>query len=308
MIACLNDQYTMSRFQALLILFDCILQMMLSLTTRNTRVVLSSPILNFKRNTLSRRLFFVCLMGAGLLFAATPPFTATTCEGVYRLHLQGFCTNQRDAIYWSWTDALVKTDIGGKVRITRAVASHHGDLCYHNGKIYVAVNLGKFNEPAGKEDSWVYVYDATTLYEVARHRVPELVHGAGGIAYHDGKFIVVGGLPTGATENYVYEYDQAFHFRKRHVLASGYTLKGIQTVTWNHGSWWFGCYGNPSILLRADSNFQFNGRWEFNASVGIERLDERRFLIGVNRKSDAGHVGYLVIAEPDENRGLVVKP
>src|SRR5687767_11998248 len=116
----------MSRFRTLFILFDCILQMMFSLTREIPMVSFPTRYLKLKRNTLSRRLFFLCLcMGAGLLFAATPPFAATTCEGVYRLHLQGFCTNQRDAIYWSWTDALVKTDIGGKVQTTRAVSSHH---------------------------------------------------------------------------------------------------------------------------------------------------------------------------------------
>lgn len=60
--------------------------------------------------------------------------------------------------------------------------------------------------------------------------VPELCHGAGGITYHDGRFIIVGGLPKDVNENYLYEYDEAFKFRTRHMLASGYTLMGIQTV------------------------------------------------------------------------------
>ena len=97
------------------------------------------------------------------------------------------------------------------------VPYHHGDLCHRDGKIYVAVNLGKFNEPAGKADSWVYVYQATDLTFVARYPVPDVVHGAGGMAWHDGRFVVIGGLPPGVDENYAYEYDDQFHLLKRHV-------------------------------------------------------------------------------------------
>ena len=62
-------------------------------------------------------------------------------------------------------------------------ANHHGDLCFHDGKLYVAVNLGKFNDPEGNADSWVYVYDAESLKELARHETQEVLHGAGGIGY-----------------------------------------------------------------------------------------------------------------------------
>lgn len=233
-------------------------------------------------------------------------FQAATCEGMYPMHLQGICTNERDAIYWSWTDALVKTDLGGRVLKRIPAANHHGDLCFHDGKVYVAVNLGLFNQPAGQADSWVFVYDANTLEELARHPVPELVHGAGGMAYREGKFFVVGGLPEGVNENYVYEYDCNFTFQRRHVLASGYTLKGIQTIAFANGAWWFGCYGNPRVVLRADPNFQLTGRWEFDASLGIIGLPDGRFLIGQNtRTKGVGHEGRAVLARADGDNGLL---
>ena len=255
-------------------------------------------------------LFFGLVCSSGMLGAQEPAFGPVTSEGRYPRHLQGFCTDQREFIYWCWTDVLVKTDAKGRVLAKRDVANHHGDLCHVDGKIYVAVNLGKFNQPAGKADSWVYVYDARNLEELTRHRVPELVHGAGGIAYRDGKFIVVGGLPADFTENYLYEYDKNFRFVKRHVLASGYTTLGIQTIAWSQGSWWLGCYGSPAVLLRADRNFKFNGRWEFNASVGIERLDDGRFLVARNKqeKKGEGYVGQIMIARPNEARGLEIEP
>ncbi len=238
--------------------------------------------------------------------AGTAAIQAATCEGAYERHLQGICTNERDALYWSWTDALVKTDRHGRILKRLEVASHHGDLCHHLGEVFVAVNLGAFNRPAGYANSWVFVYDADTLIERARHPVPEVEHGAGGIAYHKGRFIVVGGLPEGVNENYLYEYDEKFAFRKRHVLASGYTLMGIQTVAFAEGAWWFGCYGTPKVLLRANPRLQLTDRWEFDASLGIVGLGNQRFLIGQNNKRpNVGYEGRAAIARFTAEKGLI---
>jgi hypothetical protein len=232
---------------------------------------------------------------------------AATCEGTYPRHLQGVATDGHAAIFWSWTDALVKTDTQGRLLKRVKVDSHHGDLCVTTGKVFVAVNLGKFNQPAGQADSWVYVYDAATLDLLARHRVPELVHGAGGIAYGAGKFLVVGGLPPGVEENYLYEYDDGFRFVRRHVLSSGHTAMGIQAATWADGGWWFGCYGTPRVLLRADADFKLTGRWEFDASLGLAARPDGRFLIGRNARAPGeGYVGRVLIARQDTGKGLVL--
>lgn len=243
------------------------------------------------------------------LNAAEADFPPVECQGRYPLHLQGLCTDQKTSLFWSWTDQLVKTDASGTVLKQVPAANHHGDLCYLNGKIYVAVNLGQFNQPPGKEDSWIFVYDAENLAELARHPVPELVHGAGGIATDGTRFIVVGGLPPDVPENYLYEYDLEFRFVHRHILPSGHTVKGIQTATWAHGSWWFGCYGTPKILLRSTADFQLIGRWEYDASLGIESLSGGRLLIGSNKKiKSEGHIGRTHHAKPDPDRGLVPSP
>lgn len=244
---------------------------------------------------------------------AESEFRPAACEGEYPRHVQGLCTNGKDALFWSWTTELVKTDLQGRLLKKVPVADHHGDLCYHNGRVYVATNLGKFNRPAGEADSWVYVYDAETLEEVAKHAVPEVVHGAGGIAYHNERFIVVGGLPPDVNENYAYEYDKNFRFIKRHVIHSGYTLMGIQTITYAEGSWWFGCYGKPDELLRADEDFHFQGKWPFKASLGIAPLGSGQFLIADNKVVNNAdgktkrHYGYVSIARVDEKAGLVLE-
>jgi hypothetical protein len=193
----------------------------------------------------------------------------------------------------------------GRVLNKVPVANHHGDLCFHDGKLYVAVNLGKFNDPEGNADSWVYVYDAESLKELARHETQEVFHGAGGIGYRDGRFFVVGGLPDGVEENYVYEYDGEFKFLKKHIIKSGHTHLGIQTATFAHNRWWFGCYGDPKIMLVTDADFQMTGRHEIDCSLGIEGLSGGRLLVATGRcEQDKGCNGRVQTAFPDERAGF----
>jgi hypothetical protein len=232
-------------------------------------------------------------------------FQPVTCEGTYPHHLQGVCTDEQDAIFWSFTTKLVKTDRSGKVMKQVDVASHHGDLCFRDGKVYVALNLGKFNDPKGNADSWVYVYEPGNLACVGKYPTPEVFHGAGGIAFHEGKFLLVGGLPGDVNENYLYEYDTNFKFVKKHTLASGHTHLGIQTAAFAEGHWWFGCYGTPKILLKADASLSKVERFEFDGSLGIVPVEGGKFLIARDTSSKGkGHTGRLVLAVPDQVLGL----
>lgn len=227
-----------------------------------------------------------------------------TCAGVYPKHLQGICVDN-EAIFWSFTDRLVKTDHDGTMIKNVRVADHHGDLCCRDGKLFVAVNLGKFNDPAGQADSWVYIYDAATLAELAKHQVSEVVYGAGGIGTRDGRFFVVGGLPSGINENYVYEYDDELKFIKKHTLNSGWTRLGIQTATFAQDRWWFGCYGNPKILLIADANFTIQGKYPFDCSLGIAAATHGHLWSASGQcRADKGCTGWIQLATPDATSGL----
>jgi hypothetical protein len=220
-------------------------------------------------------------LAATTAFAASPePGAEIICPGTYGGHLQGLATDQANAIYWSFTVALVKTDLTGKILKQVEGPSHHGDLTCHDGKVYVAVNLGRFNQEPGLADSWVYVYDADDLSLLTKHEVPEVVHGAGGVVYHKGRFYVVGGLPKTHTTNYVYEYDKSFKFVKRHVIESGYTSVGIQTAAHFDGSFWFGCYEDKKGLLQTDDAFKLIGRHDPNYAIGIAPLSADKCLLG----------------------------
>lgn len=229
------------------------------------------------------------------------------CEGHYSHHLQGVGSDG-EHLYWSFTTSLVKTDSSGIVLKKVPAANHHGDLCVRDGKIYVAVNLGRFNDAEGNADSWVYVYDAETLEEISRHEVQEVFHGAGGIGHRDGHFFVVGGLPESIDENYVYEYDGEFQFVRKHVVASGHTHLGIQTAAFANGRWWFGCYGSPAILLVTDGDLEMMGRYEANCSLGIEAGPEGGLLVASGTCSSAkGCDGQIRLADPNEQKGFVFR-
>ncbi|MBN1344071.1 MAG: sulfatase-like hydrolase/transferase [Phycisphaerae bacterium] len=242
----------------------------------------------------------------GVVLAATCAGGASAlgeivCEGSYWPHLQGIATDG-EALYWSFTRDVVKTDLSGKALKHIEVQSHHGDPTYHDGKLYVPVNLRKFNAERGEADCWVYVYDARDLSLLSKHGVPEAVHGAGGMAYCDGRFFIVGGLPKGYQENYVYEYDADLKFVKRHVLESGYTLMGIQTANFVDGAWWFGCYGET--LLKADASFRLIGKYRFDLGYGVIKLPDGRYLLG--RCFDRSRRGKAVLGEPDAKTGMRV--
>lgn len=236
----------------------------------------------------------------------TTKYSDALCEGRYKHHLQGVCVDGTGNIFWSFTTELVKTNASGKVLLKIPVGNHHGDLCYRDGKVFVAVNFGAFNNPQGKADSWVYVYDAKKLLLIAKHQTPEVIYGAGGIASHQGKFVVVGGLPKGINENYLYEYDTNFKFVKKHVLKSGYTLMGIQTAAFADNQWWFGCYG--SELLKADLNFKFTAKFPINCSLGVERVNDQLLLIASGAKDKKGnHTGRVDLAVPNKEKGFVIR-
>lgn len=230
-------------------------------------------------------------------------FRDVTCEGTYQHHLQGVCADQ-DAIYWCFTTTLVKTDLDGKLLKKISVANHHGDLCFRDGKLFVAVNLGKFNDPTGNADSWGYIYDAADLSFVSKHETQEVIYGAGGIGVQNDHFLVVGGLPDGFEENYAYEYDAEFTFIQKHVIKSGHTHLGIQTATFANDGWWFGCYGTPKILLVTDAAFKMIGRYEFDCSLGIIGIPDGRFLSASGRSGKGICTGNVRLAVADEKTGL----
>lgn len=200
-----------------------------------------------------------CAVGlCGLALSGEPDVTKMIlCEGEYPYHLQGTATDG-ECLFWSFTDRIVKTDKNGKRLCESPVGKlHYGDLCVVDGTVYVSFNGGRFNAESGA-DSRIVSFHANDLKPTGEWKVPEVVHGAGGISFHDGLFYVVGGLPATHTNNYVYVYSSEFKFVKRIVVASGYTMLGVQTIDFVRGEWLLGVYpmkGASICLLRCPVDF-----------------------------------------------------
>lgn len=189
-------------------------------------------------------LFLAYVFCLTLASYAAPGLTPTNdppieCEGTHPSHLQGITGNKKDILYWSYTTRLVKTDMKGKILAQKDVAGHHGDLCYANGKIYVA-----YFHPAS-----VQIYNAQDLSFIGTKVLSDISGRVSGMEYHNGRFIIVG------TKNYVYEYDGNFTQIARHTIGISWTNKyGFQTACYNDGYWWFGSYQDDAQLLKVDQS------------------------------------------------------
>jgi hypothetical protein len=199
--------------------------------------------------------------------------------GKFPKHLQGITTDDnRRSVFWSFTDRLVKSDLVGNILLEIPVDAHHGDLCYFDNKVYVAVEKGAFNG-SGPNESWVYVYDALDLTLVSKKRIVETVFGAGGIGFGENSFVIIGGLPGDAThrENYLFEYDLDLNFIATHTLQTGNTSLGIQTIKYqiDTRTWWFATYPrssdfqNPNTLFATSHTFQLLNQWNYDTSCGM---------------------------------------
>ena len=235
-------------------------------------------------------------MLAAFLFIALQP-AEIVCEGAYPGHLQGVARDGAGDLYWSFTTTLVKTDQTGRLIKKIDVETHHGDVCVVGDRLYCALNKGLFNNREGKSDNWIVVFDTADLREIGRKPAPIVTHGAGGIASDGKRLIVVGGIPTGVQENYVYEFDLHLNFVRKYVLDTGWTFLGIQTAAFGDGRWWFGCYGSPHELISAEADMGNLSRSQFECSLGIIAVGGGQFLVGRDSTDGGnGHVGSLLPA------------
>lgn len=200
------------------------------------------------------------------------------CEGEYPLHLQGLDRDKSGNIYWSFTDKIVKTDSKGQLLVSIDAPSHQGGLTIANDKIYIAVNLGKFNEESGA-DSWIFVYNPSDLSLADKIEVQDVRFGAGGMAYNPDKnvFVVIGGLPTGYDSNYIYIYTPEFTLKKKVELKTGYTKYGIQTAYYSDKTYFFGCYGSPAVTIKANNKLNKFEIIEEDTSLGITKISGRYY-------------------------------
>ena len=197
-----------------------------------------------------RAVVFFALMAAFAVNADT-----ITCGGDGPSHLQGVACDGT-YVYWSFTTRLVKTDLAGTLIAAVDVAGHSGDLCVHDGKVYVATDEGMFvRESDFKQE--VRIYDSSTLAFVKKFNIDadcaaKSLH-ASAIEYANGRFWLAMGQAEGSTDtkNYVMEYTPSFDLVATHELPTGNTQYGLQTIAYHDGKFYIGTYSGANVSAGA---------------------------------------------------------
>lgn len=233
------------------------------------------------------KLSIFCL-AVGVLLSASAE--TITCAEAGPQHLQGVSADGAN-VYWSFTSRLVKTDAVGGVQCSADVPNHSGDLCAHNGEVYVATREGSRND--------IVVYDAQTLARKRRYSLAVDCTGGlevAGIEYADGRFwVAIGHQPDAEqTVSRVFEYTPSFVLVAKHELPAA-TAYGVQTIAWSDGQFVLGVYGPnasdasvvPAGALLCGPNLSGCAYSALAASEGVMTLGGKLFT-AVSKKNALG--------------------
>ena len=263
----------------------------------------------------------VLLMGAAAAVCAFSTAWAApkeiVCAGDYPMHLQGVATDGT-SVFWTFTTALVKTDLDGRLlaKAERATETAHlGDPCCHGGKVYVGVNNGETGGARPGDEVWVY--DARTLALERRHPTPQTIFCNNGLEWYGGHFYVVGSAPHHHDFNYVWQYSEDFRFERCLPIRSGWTHVGVQTICHlkSIGKVAFGHYGNagkkdyvffvrpedlvlPPVSAIPDSEnartLEITGSADWSVACGMLELDGEIYKAITERKDGGRWTGRLL--------------
>ena len=246
-----------------------------------------------------------CACAAAALAAAE--FKSVVCPSFYKNHLQGIAVSGDGHIYWSYSDKILKTDAGGKIRAIVDAPWHQGDCCFCDGKLYVAANHGEFNTK-DKADNYVYIYDADLNF-LQKIPLPEIEGGLGGITYHGGSFYAVGGIDKSEANFKICKYSKDFKLERDFFVPVGESLWGVQTICRANGRFWLGVYLQTDLkretankgarLWEMDDDFNIVKKREVYGmpDVGMDEIknsDGRNMLIvkrGYKKGKDYAQIG-----------------
>ena len=217
--------------------------------------------------------------GKGRIFPWLRDGDEIRCIGEYAGHVQGIATDGK-CLYWSFTGAVVRTDLGGKVLARYDLSGHGGDPCFAGGKLYVPLGSRFNQEPRKKNrpENFVLVFspDLKLLRTVP---LADFKYGAGGIGFRNGHFFIVGGRPGGKPGNTIHEYDGDFKFLRRHEINFN-SVSGIQTIGFTpEGRCLIGCYGVGDFATELDGKWRVVRRPRPNVSCGVIPLGGELYLI-----------------------------
>jgi len=221
-------------------------------------------------------LVFSSFISSPCLSAETnTPWVISNDTFKYAGHLQGLSCDE-NAIYWSFTDRILKTDWNGKEIAEVPIDSHSGDCCLVNGKLYFSVLLRDRKKVAQKGgNSWIYVM-STDLKLLKTIPVPE-AKNPDGITWLDGTFYIASDVVGHDlhSSNPIICYDENFKFKKRYILKTGAdTRYGVQTMTTYKDQLLISNYSSkPTFLISKDCNVL--KQFTIDGSTGIHPVPEK---------------------------------
>ena len=236
------------------------------------------------------------------------------CEGSWSGHLQGVAFDGKDKLYWVFNNHLVQTDPKGKLLNATMLkrepggVNHGGSPCYADGSIYVPYCGSGFNAELNGKPSYnfIQVYSEKDLSLVKSYSIPEVVYGAGAIAFADGNFFVAGGRVANKPGNTVYEYSPEFKLLKKHELEFNSHL-GIQSMTFDGKNFWFGCYSvRAGSAYRTGRDFKVNGYYNFSGAYGMIPLNDRKIVLA-SPDTDRKSSGKAQLADSDKMKKTVLR-
>lgn len=214
--------------------------------------------------------FVLILLSQGLCGAE--PVEPIRCQGWSSGHLQGLASDG-ESIFWSFTSIVYKTDYTGKVLLKKEVPGHHGDLCCHDGKLYVTVSF-RLAKPVGirEYDAFIYIYNASDLSLVKKYDISNSVtFGVDGIEWFKDKFYVGDdkGKCIDVNHNTILVFSPDFNLLERKEVP-GLTMYGVQTITWSGGYFWLGNYirNSDTPTLQLDENLNFVAWHRMSIAIG----------------------------------------
>lgn len=200
-----------------------------------------------KTKTIAGALAFFIAAGAVVssVEAKSLAYDSIRCDGKWPYHCQGVATDGKN-IYWSFTTVLVKTDLTGKTQTTfRIDRGHMGDLCFHDGKVFVGINNASAPDGTRVGDE-VWEFDSVTLKRLKIYPTPQTIWCNNGLEWYDGHFWVICNASQDCLYNYVFQYTPDFRFKCCRRIASGWTEHGVQAILYAKGRMMFACYGGKN--------------------------------------------------------------
>jgi len=186
-----------------------------------------------------------------------------TIDAEHSSHIQGAVNNEKEnLIYTSFSTKVVVYDYYGiKQKESQNFEGYHiGSPTIYKNKI-VSVHSDTFDVLNNTSKVIFFNDDLSINREIP---LPEISYGAGAILFFKDNFFIAGGIDSNLNYNVIYQYDIYFNLISTHIINSGTTRQGIQTLFTDGVYMYAGVKDGWSLRMTFENN-----KLEYDKNVGI---------------------------------------